>query len=329
MLEGGGYTAWRVGETVPPEISLDLSRLGLWQAFLDEGFLPSCGIRASWASVDLAEHVYKESPGWHIDRSRFDALIARAAKAAGSRVLIGARARQLERVRGQWRLTVDGCPGSAEIESRFIVDASGLSAFVARRLGARRLRSDSLRARVAIGKLREPVEASVVVEAVESGWWYSAPVPGGRLVIGEMSEAAGSDRGAAGLLDRAASTRFTARRVSLIECLDQVVIRSAASACLEPIFGNGWLAVGDAARSSDPLSTQGIRQALCDGPRAAFAVVNALRGNQDTLITFAQDALSRHSRYLRERAAHYGMVERFRNALFWRRSARNGPPLRI
>src|SRR5436190_5494193 len=44
-------------------------------------------------------------------------------------------------------------------------------------------------------------------------------------------------------------------------------------------FGEGWVAVGDAAQSYDPLSSQGLRYALESGIRAAFAVDAALDGD--------------------------------------------------
>src|SRR5205085_2696766 len=46
----------------------------------------------------------------------------------------------------------------------------------------------------------------------------------------------------------------------------------AASHRLEPAGGDGWLAIGDAALSVDPLSSQGLCSAMATGMRAANVI---------------------------------------------------------
>src|SRR5204863_2365260 len=57
----------------------------------------------------------------------------------------------------------------------------------------------------------------------------------------------------------------------------------AESAALDQAHGTGWLAVGDAACSFDPLSSLGIRHALESGTWAASAVDEALHGKLNSL----------------------------------------------
>jgi flavin-dependent dehydrogenase len=49
---------------------------------------------------------------------------------------------------------------------------------------------------------------------------------------------------------------------------------SASGSCLTPAAGVNWLAVGDAALTYDPISSQGIFSALYTGLRAAETVIN-------------------------------------------------------
>ena len=60
-------------------------------------------------------------------------------------------------------------------------------------------------------------------------------------------------------------------------------VMSATSPCIESGAGPGRLAVGDAAITMDPLSSQGVMWALESGLAGAEAVSAHLRGNTTAL----------------------------------------------
>ena len=62
---------------------------------------------------------------------------------------------------------------------------------------------------------------------------------------------------------------------------------TAESALLSPIAGEGWLAVGDAAASFDPLSSHGIGAALWSGELAAVVLRRFLNGDAAALTVLA------------------------------------------
>jgi flavin-dependent dehydrogenase len=74
------------------------------------------------------------------------------------------------------------------IDAEFVVDASGRRSTVGRCLGARRVAYDRL---VGAAALLEPsgtglVDTYALVEAMHSGWWYSALLAGRRLAVAYM-----------------------------------------------------------------------------------------------------------------------------------------------
>src|SRR5690606_26954725 len=78
-----------------------------------------------------------------------------------------------------------------EVKTRWIVDATGRPAAIARRLGARLNRLDRL---ISLAVLTEPAESSgfdgfSMVEGVEIGWWYASRLPGGEAVVALMTDA--------------------------------------------------------------------------------------------------------------------------------------------
>jgi flavin-dependent dehydrogenase len=161
------------------------------------------------------------------------------------------------------------------------------------------------------------------LEALADGWWYAAPLPAGRWVAGFFTD---SD-----LFPHCSSERRRFwferwRRTSLISGLFPEVdgtkpihVVSAASRTLDRVTGRGWLAVGDAARSYDPLSGQGITKALESALAAAEAIAASSAGDAMALDRFAHDADREWQRYRAEHAAHYARERRWPYSVFWRR----------
>ncbi|HVT12124.1 MAG TPA: FAD-dependent oxidoreductase [Fimbriimonadaceae bacterium] len=92
------------------------------------------------------------------------------------------------------------------------------------------------------------------IERAEHGWWYGMPVPSGGLFLGlcsgkevRLDEALAETRMMAGLVEGPLSARWG--MPASIRCYSQAV-------------GEGWIAVGNAAFSPDPLSGEGVWFAL-------------------------------------------------------------------
>ena len=90
VLERSRYEAFRVGETLPPEVQRPLRELGVWEQFLAQGHLESPGIVSAWGEPELYDNDLIVNPyglGWHVDRQRFDAMLAHGARAVGAEIL--------------------------------------------------------------------------------------------------------------------------------------------------------------------------------------------------------------------------------------------------
>src|SRR5438270_11930034 len=85
LVDVGGQCV-KIGESLPPAVTLLLRDLGLWDGFLREGHLPCFGNVSAWGSDELAQTDFIFDPygnGWHLDRIRFDAFLRNAARDAG------------------------------------------------------------------------------------------------------------------------------------------------------------------------------------------------------------------------------------------------------
>ena len=322
LIEGTRYDSYRVGETLPPPSRAILENLGVWDSFKSQQHREAHGTSAAWGGPLPHDNDFFLLPaniGWHLDRAAFDAMLASEAQGRGATLLLGTRVRDPRRTAEGWRLTLSN--GDA-IAARFIVDATG-GAALARRCGARFVEADRL---VGIAAFFDHCNGNprTLVEAFEHGWWYTAGLPNSRRIVVCMSDADVARRLRMHETEEWRRTLATMPNVGTTvgesEVAETVIIRSASSRRLEPVMGDDWLAVGDAASRFDPLSSQGIVKALRSGIFASYAIGDWLERGNDT-------GLKRYSRYVSEefksytevRKKYYREEQRWPASEFWRR----------
>jgi flavin-dependent dehydrogenase len=90
--------------------------------------------------------------------------------------------------------------------------------------------------------------------------------------------------------------------------------------------GEGWLAVGDAAASFDPLTSQGMPNALASAIAGADAIDRWFAGDRSALGRYAATVVAGWRDSLAQLAAIYAAVDRWPHALFWARQSRPVAP---
>jgi flavin-dependent dehydrogenase len=334
VIERSKYENARIGETLSPAVRPLLSRLGVWEVFRSERHLPSFGIRSVWGDADEYDNEFIFSPygpGWHVDRARFDAMLARCAEEAGASVYRGATLLNCTTDdAGSWRTEFACEDVKTSIGSKFIVDATGRASSFARRHGAGRTSFDRLVGLVGLFSLSSREKASdsfTLVEAVEDGWWYSAVLPDLRIVVAFMTDADLYKKACKALPYywqlQLRKTIHTRSRVSRCEQTPDLVVVAANSSRLNRSVGRNWLAVGDAALAFDPLSAQGVHKAMESGLRAAQSISDRWSGDDSAVQDYARDIDHRFDRYLHLRQAYYAQEKRWPDSTFWQRRHRS------
>jgi flavin-dependent dehydrogenase len=332
VIERSNYGGARIGETLPPAIQTVLADLGIWDRFLAEKHSPSFGIRSAWGGDELRENDFIFSPygsGWHIDRARFDAMLARCAEEAGAAVYRDARLASCESQECEtWKLEIAHADQSHSFIAKFLIDATGRASYAARKQGARRLSWDRLIGVVCFFSLTSQqslIDSSTLIEAVEDGWWYSAGLPGSGLVLAFMTDA---DLYARALnkarnywSQQLAITKHTRLRVENFRQTSGPHIVPANSSRLDRATNGSWLAIGDAAIAFDPLSGQGVFKALQSASRAAESIDRHWKGDASALIQYALSVEQDFDRYLLKRRVFYAREQRWPRASFWQSRA--------
>jgi flavin-dependent dehydrogenase len=328
LLERTGYREFRVGESLPPQAATRLVRLGVWEAFLQTKPAAVYGVQSAWGSAELDSSSFLAHPflnGWHVDRSRLDAMLSAAAAEAGTHVFSGTSVGTVLRdSQGTWSVEAASPRGHIRLRARFVVDATGRSGRLRSRLGVERRSVDRMVGiAVNCSELRSEDILSSLIEARPLGWWYSAGLPTGGSIAIFFTDSdlcarngfAGAERWR-GLLDESQHTR---RRLEGCLFLTRPQVFPAGTHRLDRAAGHFWTAIGDALIGRDPLSSSGIDFALASADRA-YALLCALanRGSDCTEACNAE-VRSDFATYLSQRSAYYAMEDRWPDSPFWQR----------
>ena len=168
------------------------------------------------------------------------------------------------------------------------------------------------------------MEPVLLLEAAEDGWWYTAPLPEGKLIAVFLTDADFIQREKLTQPDRwmaqLASTTEQSRRVQEhgLTLDGEIRIVPAGSSFLDCVAGDGWMAAGDAAASFDPLSAQGIMSAINSGLDAAHAAAAWLSGDRKAPVAYADRVRCGYAKYLTHRSVYYRIEHRWLNGEFWK-----------
>ncbi|GAA1937434.1 NAD(P)/FAD-dependent oxidoreductase [Kitasatospora viridis] len=324
LLVHGTVGPAQVGEALPAAARVLLGDLGVADTVPGDSHLPALANRSVWGSplVHSVDSILDpHGAGWHLDRALFDRQLREAVVRRGGEVVTGT-VREARRL-GCWELTVgQGDLRSVRVNCRWLVDATGRRAGLATRYGARRRVHDRLVALHLEVEAPEPDgDGGTLVEAAPDGWWYSALLPGRRLLLAFFTDADLPAARTTGFHQQLAATGPTlARLAGHRPPAEAAPTRAPAhGARLDPVHGDGWIAAGDAALAFDPLSSQGILTALHTGQAAGLAVHEHLGGDAEALRRYATALGAASTAHQRNRATYYGLEQRWPDHLFWAR----------
>jgi flavin-dependent dehydrogenase len=189
--------------------------------------------------------------------------------------------------------------------ARHIVDASGRAAVAARLIGARRESTDNLCCLSV--SVRDPRCIGVWTESVANGWWN---------LCSDGNEATLSFFSSPQIVRQA--KHDVPQQFSKIKHLTKLIIpsqfgpaltRACGSSILDPCAGPGWIAIGDAAMTFQPLASAGIAKALMDAAETREAL--------DQPEPYTRSQKTKFHDYVRQLKCEYNMERRWREAPFW------------
>ncbi len=331
IVEKGNYEQQRVGESLPPAALDLLYPLGIAPSFLQQPHLPAYGTAAAWGSDEVYanEFIFQtNNRGWHLDRSRFDAFMADEAQKKGAILFRRSKVLNYKEEGTHYHLTLQNETEPIGVKTRFLVDASGRCGWWAKRQKVGRIKEDRLIGFCRFFQLPKQVakDSYALVESWENGWWYSALLPNQKMVVAVMTDAELSGqyqlKEEVGWNQLLAKSQYTSKRLSEAIPTGQLEVWPAATQRLNRASGNRWLAVGDAAATLDPLSSQGIMHALQTGIFGAYAILDFFRGKSGSLEKYDRWMRETYQEYLETKASFYEEEQRWPDHPFWQKRQR-------
>ena len=322
MVEASDAHAPRPGEILSEDALPILQQLTLLDFFKDQKHPAIANSAANSGSKFAA---FAPSRGWYLDRSRFDSMLSGYAAASGTAFYRGALTGVQFLSDGRWQVTAQSAATTHTSVARFVVDATGRHARFANEIGVPQLTYDSMIGIVRIINLEGATHlggSGPMIEAFEHGWWYSAMTSNNQLAIVAMTDA---DLGKRLQLTHVAQwiehMRKSPRTYELagdLKMQGDLSIRAANTRCLHACSGENWLAVGDAASSFDPLTSDGVLRALRLGNRAAH-VIGAHFNKSAALKDYQSELQAEFEKNMNRRMEIYRSETRWKNSAFWMR----------
>jgi len=302
VVERAKFPRFHIGESLMPETYWTFERLGMLPKLRDSEFVKKYSVQFVTASGRESQPFYFDardprpcSQTWQVLRSKFDEMLLDNAAEHGATVWQEANVNEIllqpsetdDLPRATGVIVTRKGEQPRRINAKVIVDATGTSAMLSKKLGIRK--GDPMLRKAAIfahykGCARDPGKnggATLVLSTKQNdGWFWYIPLPDDITsvgVVGDLSRLsnklstpeqtlAEEIANCAGLEPRMTN----AQRVGEVHVISDYSYRSSRCA------GDGWVLVGDAFGFLDPMYSSGVFLALKSGEMAADTINEAL-----------------------------------------------------
>jgi flavin-dependent dehydrogenase len=345
LLERSQFPRHRIGESLLPSMIPVLEDFGLVDACREAGFVEKSGATFIWGKSRDPWHIqFVDTPflpasfAFHVERSVFDQILLDHARRVGTEVHLNATV--LSAIQEGDRITGvtyrDNDTGETKsVYAKFVVDASGASSVVGRRVTERRY-DDQMRQIAMYGYFKDVRGVQdfrrnhIIIESCPKGWFWYIPMNSEQLgevslglVTGREFEDEIREKGTEAFYDEAlAEAPFINELIGpqAVRVDEMRAIRDWAYTCDETA-GPGYYLAGDAAAFLDPLLSTGVSLAMLAGYSASVCIHTVL--NNPEMEMAAAKFYSNNYRQMYEVTRdflHYfyaGNASAHPNDLFW------------
>lgn len=331
----------RIGESLSPAAQRILKKLDLLENESDDFkqslFSNNLGMQSYWGSdqLHIVDHL-KNPDGFSrsLDRKNFEVYLRQKAFERGVNCLWGIRLFNSSYEENLWKVTgkSDDLKNRTThtIHATFVIDATGRQSHFTKSVGIKRVQYDKLIS-CWISMPNTNINTMSTIVANELGWWYSAVLPNNKRIISFQTDADLIDKA---ILKNSTSFLTLIKQHKIMQSLlakneKEITFHgtvSANSTRLEQPAGKQWIALGDAAISFDPLSSQGMFNAMANAMQFKELITNfnfikdfSVTKMEDFNILYSNQIKQVWNHYLKHKNLFYSAEKRWKDAPFWKR----------
>jgi flavin-dependent dehydrogenase len=319
------------GESLNPDIKSCLLFLDIWSNFIKDNHLKSFGNLSVWGNNKIKENNFFFHPntyGYHIDRQRFNNMFVWAAKQQDVQYL-SPLIKTIDKDNNIFKLKLlDNNNLRIIIDSKFMVDATGRARWFSLREGISVKTFDHLCGYICFLKSqsKSDTQPMTLIESSPNGWWYTALLPNDIRITAfftdydlSFSKYLKTISGWKKVLNKTLHIRKIIEEYDYNIYLGPYAILSNSTR-LEKAYGQNWLAIGDAAATFDPLSSNGVLNAIDDAINVSNIIKKYLEEEENMFDSYNIYLIKKFNNYLYKRSFYYNKEKRWENSLFWRRN---------
>ncbi|MFC4632507.1 NAD(P)/FAD-dependent oxidoreductase [Dokdonia ponticola] len=327
----------RIGESLAPAAQRILKELDLLddlQSHQEQLHIQNFGMQSYWGSdqVHIVDHLRNpDGLSLSLDRKKFENYLRKTAKKRGVRCLWSTKLHHSTFEANQWLVTTTSdVYNKQHIKARFVIDATGRQSHFARSRGIKRIHLDKLMTCWMTLPNTETNKMSTIA-ATENGWWYSTVIPNNKRVIAFQTDSDLIDKHI--FKDLTSFIKIAKENTQIAAILennkDAIQFHgtvAANSTRLEHVTGQQWAALGDAAISFDPLSSQGMFHAMANAMQLKTLlldvnIVDAYTTQKEDIFqkTYTQQLNDIWDQYLHHKNLFYSAETRWKEKPFWKR----------
>jgi flavin-dependent dehydrogenase len=314
VVERERFPRFHIGESLMPETYWTFKRLGMLPKLKDSDFVKKYSVQFVTASGKDSQPFYfddrdphERSQTWQVLRSTFDEMMLDNAAERGAAVWQEANVNEVllepsdtdDLPRAVGVVVTPKGETPRRIKAKVVVDATGMSALLSKKLGIRRLDPNLKKASYFAhykGCYRDPGKnggATLVLSTKSNdGWFWYIPLPDGMAsvgVVGDLGRLSKMEGTPQEILDaEIANCPGLLPRMEGAEQVGPVHVVSDFSYRATRCAGDGWALVGDAFGFLDPMYSSGVFLALKSGELAADAINGALSSDRPDAVNLSK-----------------------------------------
>ncbi len=330
IVEKSAFDSVKVGEQVNPSLFELLNYLKISKdQFEENSFVKGYANLAAWGSdrITSRHSIFSaQEENYQLDREKFDLLLVGEAAKRGATIIPRTQCINFKQSEDHsWEVILKHqSKGNFSVKTKFLIDATGRQSNVCRQLGIDSVKHDQLIGVGAFVHFNDPgtIKQDVFLETVEEGWWYCATLPNQRITITLFTDA---DIVKKKQLQKAnnwnellENTQYIKNKIKHSLSYGSPWVKNAFSQITDSTMQKGFIAVGDAAASFDPISSMGIGFAISSGCHAANALIEN-NANKLSIVNYQRNIENVFASYLQLKSHFYNKERRWANSVFWRR----------